>query len=399
MFESPKILLISDAPPSSSAGGISQTLANIFKLIEPDQLRILTSEEEVQRYGLDGAFKNNTYTFKKEFLPAIRNRIGVVVNKYLAKLSNLLLQLLPLKSTRQIVQWKPDLIVICPNGIEGVIVGTKLAKELKIPFYIYFMDDWFANESKSWFVGNLHSQVDFLLRQSKGWIMISEYLAEILSTRFAIKQPNTHILHNPVTPWQNENKIYLPKEKMKVAYAGALWDMHFDAFLAFAKALFLMNQKGVEIELVFFGKEQFWLMHKHKMDGLPVSYGGFLNYDDLNSILYKNQYLLVCSSFEERFAPFSASSVQTKITDYMNTGRPIISIGPEYGACNKFIEKNEIGHCIKSNNEEVIVEQLNFILQDVNMGNYVFKSQEMIKSKYNAEYVLGALLHFLDPKK
>src|SRR5690606_27994113 len=73
-------------------------------------------------------------------------------------------------------------------------------------------------------------------------------------------------------------------------------------------------------------------------------FGGMLPYEKLTPILNQADFLLVTTSFEESLKNLVSTSVLTKITDYMIAGKPIISIGPIYSACNRFIEKWKCGY-------------------------------------------------------
>jgi Txe/YoeB family toxin of Txe-Axe toxin-antitoxin module len=43
------------------------------------------------------------------------------------------------------------------------------------------------------------------------------------------------------------------------------------------------------------------------------------------------------------------SSVQTKLTDYMAAGKPILACGPDYSACNQFLKKWNCGLVCETN--------------------------------------------------
>ncbi|MFM7358036.1 MAG: hypothetical protein ACKO1T_05590, partial [Sediminibacterium sp.] len=77
-------------------------------------------------------------------------------------------------------------------------------------------------------------------------------------------------------------------------------------------------------------------------------------YEHLNQYLQQADLLLVVSSFLPEYAHVTRSSVQTKLTDYMASGRPILSCGPSYGACNLFVKNWNCGIVSESNQVPVI---------------------------------------------
>ncbi|MFM6344219.1 MAG: hypothetical protein ACKPFK_03600, partial [Dolichospermum sp.] len=74
--------------------------------------------------------------------------------------------------------------------------------------------------------------------------------------------------------------------------------------------------------------------------------------------LQKADLLLVVSSFLPEYAHITASSVQTKLTDYMASGKPILACGPSYAACNQFIKTWNCGLLCESNQVDEIKETL-----------------------------------------
>lgn len=395
--KSPNILLICEAPLTTKAGGISQTLANIFSPVNPNHLLVLSAEEDVASYGVEERFKSNTVTFKKVLVPFLKNRIGLVVNKYLRKLSLQLLSKANLEALPRIKSFKPDCIIICPNGSEGVIIGQKVLKHFKLPFFVYLMDDWIAKDPTSWLGSNLQKEIKNLLIKANGWIMISEYLNETLAKRYSTYDKPLLVLHNPVTvletvqPYERNH----PKE-IGVSYAGALWPMHLDAFLAFAGALRLLQSRGYATLLTLYCSAQFWEMNKIHMTGLPVVYGGFIPYKDLYSVLSKHEFALVCSSFLDENKYFSMSSVQTKITDYLNVGRTILSVGPEYGACNKYLEKHHAGFSLNASDSVQLADQLSAVIENKKeLLARIENGRQLIKESYRKEVVSQTLERYL----
>jgi hypothetical protein len=64
--------------------------------------------------------------------------------------------------------------------------------------------------------------------------------------------------------------------------------------------------------------------------------------------------LLVCTSFSPESKHVVRSSLLTKLTDYMAAGKPILSCGPAYSACNRFIEKWDCGITCSSQSVESV---------------------------------------------
>ena len=390
-----KVLLISEAPIAKNSGGISQTLFNLFDGYPKDKFMGLCSEEDMISWSANE--KNDLYVigFKKRLLQGVKNRVGFLINPLIKYLNLSFLNLNP-EQYSLIEKFKPSIIIICANGPEGLIIGSKITRKYKIPFMIYFMDDWFSSRNLTWFNGDLQEIVKHSLKNSSGWIMISSYLQEILEKRYNIKK-RTIIAHNPVTIWNNYTEIEEDAIGLRIAYAGSIWPMHLDAFRIVAVACSLLRKRGIKAYLHMLGPNVFYENNKNLFLEEEIIYEGKVSYDLLYPALEPYDLLLVCSSFKEEHAPFSVSSVQTKITDYMNTGKPILSVGPDYSACNRYIKSNNIGFTFEINDPNKLADFLIEVQEDMNKKRtYVENSKKLIQTTYDKEIVQQKLYQFIN---
>ena len=98
----------------------------------------------------------------------------------------------------------------------------------------------------------------------------------------------------------------------------------------------------------------FWNPYREKWKQWEVTYGDIIPYQELNGYLQRADLLLVASSFLPEYAHMTRSSVQTKLTDYMAAGRPILACGPAYSACNQFLKKWKCGLVCETNQVNTI---------------------------------------------
>jgi hypothetical protein len=201
-------------------------------------------------------------------------------------------------------------------------------------------------------------------------------------------------------------------------YAGSIWPMHLDALEAVAKAVHLLNancqavppRRDVEAstqskptlrqahgdnpdyqaeqgqghceegrrsnpstellqvittnevcKLTIYTSPASWHHNRKHLEGPGVEYGCFIPYADMPAKLQEGWLLLITASFEEKYAPFTNSSVQTKLTDYMAAGKPVLYVGPSVGASGIFVEEHDAGFTIGTSRPEDIAAQLEAI--------------------------------------
>lgn len=360
-----KVLLISEAPMCENAGGISQTLVNIFGFLEADQVLFVCPKNEILDYPPIEKFKERYVGYRYDFVTLPPNRFTEKVGNLIAWINNGINFWRPFrKLKKRIAEFNPDVIISCPNGIRGVIVHENLLKNELRPVIPYFMDDWMYQSDHYWLGGNIQAVIQKILKKNKSWLVISGELTSVLCDRYAAEPTRLLVVHNPV----DITDAVIPKKsatnKKVLAYAGALWDMHIDALILVVKAVEIL-QKKMPIEIVIYTPKKFWDWRKKLLEMHGAVYGGNLPYKEVHRYLSEADALIVVSSFREELYTHALASLQTKVTDYLKSRRPVISVGPTYAANHSFLKRHQCGVCIETDQLEIVAEQLENILMNV----------------------------------
>ncbi len=157
----------------------------------------------------------------------------------------------------------------------------------------------------------------------------------------------------------DEAPCKLQTANRQLIYAGSIWPMHADALAAVARAVQHLQAQGhTAYQLIIYSSEAHWAQYRTQLSGAGVHYGGWQPYAALPSML-QQAWLLVCTaSFEEAHQAYSNSSVQTKLTDYMAAGKPVLFVGPEDAASGQFVDEHDIGFTLATTNAADIAERL-----------------------------------------
>ena len=260
------------------------------------------------------------------------------------------------------------------------------------------MDDWITKNNLKWLTSNIKDEACKLLKRSAGWIMISKELKEIFSNYFKIWNKPYFIAQNVITiPIKTPfDEMPPPNKTFKIAYAGSMWTMHFDSFLAVAGAVSELRQSGVDIELVLYTKKDFWNTYLERWKKLEVSYGGLLPHNELNDCLKRYDLLLLSSSFLPEYENITRSSIQTKLIDYMISGVPIFSCGPLYSACNNLIKKWGCGLVCETNQiKEIKIILLKQINNKVANRELAKRAYEVAIENFEKTKVCSNLYNFI----
>lgn len=377
-----KILLFGDAPMALNEGGINQTLYNLFCFIKPQDFLGITEvdQKSLKKLGSTEPYTNRYKSYKLypinfrlnkyiQFLSPLINRINFIIfrnNNYK-------------KLKQEIIEFAPDIVISCSNTAAGILMQNKLLnhKNITCPVVPYFMDDWMykiRNDRVGKFV---HKIIKNMLQENKNWMMIGKELADLLSERYQANPKKVLYVRNPVDLQDApSDQPYIQNKPFKIAYAGALWPMHFDSFYAFAKAVKNVSPQ-FPVQLLLYTQESQWNWRRNELEPLGVVYGGHLPYKEIHQQLNKADALLITASFNQENYTHTKASLQTKITDYCKAKRLIISCAPSYAANNKFLKENNCGVCIESNDENLIADKLLTIIH--NMDDY----QKYVSNAWN----------------
>lgn len=410
MSSLPRILIVSELSLSFSKDGSSAnpTLFNLFENYPSELLMQYVPTLTLRDTPPSPPFEERVISFSSQYLPTIRNRLGIILNYLIDAINFQFIEWLSIPNKSQLKNFDPEIILVCPITPLCLIMGCKLMVEFDRPVLIYLMDNWMAYKRPTkWpysFLQNLTHQyiqdlTNQILKQSVAWLMISEQLKDELSSRYKITPQASLVVHNPVV-LSNKSLPNLEKKSIndifRIAYAGSIQGMHYDALASVAEAVYELRSEGVQVELVVYTARGFWDFYKTQLQTWEVIYGSLIPYNELNEYLKCANLLLVATSFLPEYAHVIRSSILTKLTDYMATGIPIMSCGPSYSACNHFVNKWECGLVCETNNvpdvKAFIAKQMNnYSLNQIIAVN----AFEVLKSQFEQFKVSNSLYYFI----
>lgn len=392
-----KILLFGDAPMAQNEGGINQTLYNLFCFIKPEDFLGITEVDlnKLKKIGSTEPYTSRYRSYRLNFINIRSNKF----TKYLSPLIDRFNLFIYKHNSYQklkteIHQFNPDVIISCPNTSAGVLMHDKLLnnKAFEGKTIPYFMDDWMYKNRDDRSGNLVNSIIKSILQKNKHWMMISEELGKILAERYQAKAEKILYIRNPVSLSDAPaDDNYKKNDPFTIAYAGALWPMHFDSFYAVAKAISSLTN----IQLKLYTQQGQWSWRKPELEPLGVIYGGHLPYNQIHQALNQADALLITASFDQENYTHTAASLQTKITDYCKSKRLIISCAPSYSANNNFLKKNLCGVCVESLEKKQIVAQLLAIQSNIYSYQHLVKNAWDTLKDFSQEKVHQKIKDFL----
>jgi glycosyltransferase involved in cell wall biosynthesis len=369
-----KTLLLTSGAFTPKSTGICQTLENILDYMPADELVICSSAISSGPLG-----KYESYDYR---LPAWTHKLPAFLRRWMEKrkISSMV---------EKLEKVKPDVVLIANLDDAPAEICYQLLQRVPARLYVYLLDNILEQPSE---------HVLWLMQKATGHIFISRYMAEANLERFP-SITNYHIAHNPV-PAEAISDLPLtgePGPVRSIAYAGALWPMHYDAFLLIAGAVKQLRDEGEQVEFVTYTTSFFHDRLAKDFEQYSIRYGGFFSYSDLRPKLREHDALVVTSSMLGENYNLSAYSVQTKVTDYLAAGVPVLSIGPDYGACNRFLTEANAGFIITGNNTKDVAQSIRnfFALPAASRRQLVQNGLDLVRDKHSKQQIQADWKNFM----
>jgi glycosyltransferase involved in cell wall biosynthesis len=390
-----KVLLVTEALPHPNKGGASQTLFNIFKHFKKEDLCVYTPIPVEPQDTLQEPFRSNILFSPLGIrfrLPA-RLPFSTLLNKLIEKSDDFLKKHMPLAKSQKLKEFDPDIVLFCPLGSSVLGLVDKVNKVLRSPTLLYFMDDWPVGHEQVF-----DKKIKEVLENATGHIFISEYLKSTMQSRLGFQEKPFRIIHNPVDKKDicYSNMDIIQAGTFRIVYAGSLWGIQLDAVKQMAEAVGSLRKKGVDIIFTLYTLPAFYEQNRNFWVTNEVEYGGWISYLELKSHLRSADVLLVASSFLPMYKNLTLGSLQTKVTDYLATCRPVLCLGPSYSANNLFVKKWQCGLVFESDSSQELADFLKQLIPHRNLHkDLILNGLKQLEEKLNTEVVGKEVEDFL----
>lgn len=386
----PRVLLVTDADLSVGSRGAGRTLVNLVSRYPADALLVLNATlPPATPFTMESGHR------VLGAATGIPGRIAHALQRTVGDASAAWMGARPTPHHAAVARFGPQLVLGVPVGNGGLALTARCRPFA--PLVTYLMDDWLAHAQGPHLAFDARRRGRALLRDSAAWLAISPALLASMRTFAGVDRP-AHIVHNPVALDGGEPAaLTAPRTgRFRVAYAGSVWPMHHDAVTAVAQGVQRLRAGGIDIEFVLFTDRHFWGRYLEDWTRWGVVDGGLVPYAALGAALGGCDLLLVASSFDPAQAHMSRSSVQTKVTDYMAAGRPILACGPPDAASNEFLRRHASAYFAEDIAPAAIDAALRACVASRAGGPALARhAWDVVRSEHEMGAVTGRLYEFL----
>lgn len=352
------IVLISDEFPRRHGAGIGQAMYNFFAGCAGSLYVLLRNTDSLP--PAEERLQAQPIRYRDAWPGLVYNRLAPYLNPLLQRWQYRRRHRMPLPAGLPTAAH--SLVVVATTDPARLHLAWVLMQGgyRVVPF---FMDDWLYNNTLRWQGSSIQQVAGDILRKAPGCIFISTQLAKVLQERYQSPSAHTLILQNPaMRPTQPADK-QTAAVPGKLLYAGNVWPMHADALIALAAALHGIGESALHLDIYCPTRQ--WEKYATHLQGPGVYYKGWLPTADAVRQQYSAaQWLVCCASFAPEHAPFTAGSIQSKISDYIAAGRPVLYIGPAESASYTFVQELQCGRGITTPEPAVLAKALAALAAD-----------------------------------
>ncbi len=262
---------------------------------------------------------------------------------------------------------KCDAVVACTGHAYELPMAWLAARWAKVRFYPYYFD-WYAYKFdcvRGTVAGRLTMafarQVErFLLPMADGVLVPNSQLAAELYELYGIK---ADIVPNPTgftLSQPQEQRAKGPHETLQIAFAGAIYDAHWDAFENLLEAIRLLPKGAARLTVYTDLTPDAW--KAYSADILQVR--GRLQPCLVEEELRRADVLFLPLAFRSPYPEIVRTSAPGKLGDYLACGVPLLVHAPAGSFVCDYCRANECGLVVDSPDPEALAQALSDLAGD-----------------------------------
>ena len=277
---------------------------------------------------------------------------------------------------------------ILKNNIENIIttgpphslhmIGLKLKSKINITWYADFRDPWTKI--------NYHKKLKLSLRSKRKHLELENKVLNscdriIVTSNKLLKEYNgtTTTPISLITNGFDYQKLELElDEKFSITHIGRLLPERNPKILWQAlKELSITNKNFKNnLKINFIGNVSENFRSKIKSNNLENNaiYHGYIKYNQTIPYLLKSQILLLIESDDKE----SSYAIPAKIFEYINSGRPIIAIGPKDSEVKQIIDETKSG-------KYFLYSEYGDLLRYLSNSYYLYESKKLYSASVNID--------------
>lgn len=264
----------------------------------------------------------------------------------------------------------PDFVFLSAGNMAVFFeIAQYVVHKYNIPLFIHIGDDYYIYRSgknpwKNLQRKKMSASLSEAIEKSSGIIAICDKMAKVFRKKYGGEYL---VCMNSV----DIQKIYSPIEKkdsgqiLKLVYAGNLGINRWKVLGMVGEALMELEKEGMHAELCVYSSYTPTASILKKLNRPPViQFCGSVFGEELYRIKGEADILLHVEAFDKKYRQLTYTAMSTKISEYLNSGRVVLGVGPKEAASIEFLEENKVALIVNTESKEVIKQQVKRYWED-----------------------------------
>lgn len=275
-----------------------------------------------------------------------------------------------------------------------------LSKMLEIPLFTYYVDEFYFTKRKQQILsieGRLYQKhFKNVYMNSKMNFCISESMCEVYSKEF---EKNSALLMNSlnINNIKNNNSIndIYNKKTLKMFYIGNISYDRWKSLSALSTGIMKLNNiYDRKIEFFIYSSEKNQKLLKKLTSNQNVNFGGSLSLKEVEDKITESDILVHVESFDKRNIEKVKYSISTKIPDLLNSGKFILTFGPNNVEAINYLKRNNAAFSIIDENE--LLDDLKLIYENkVEYNEFIRNAQKLLLENHQNNKIKKFLESYL----
>lgn len=273
-------------------------------------------------------------------------------------------------------------LVACSGDLLDIPAGFLAARSLGIAFFAYMFDDY----ARQWI--DTDSQIfakifwRALARHCTGVIVPNETLQADYRCRYGIE---TAVIHNPAEDPVSWDRDALPKtlgrDDLRIAYTGAIYDAHFDAFHNLLIAL-----QGISTPRIRLHVYSSYVPADPQAKGLtgPVVYHPPVSLDQAIQLQHQADFLFLPLAFHSPYPDIVRTSAPGKLGELLASGRPVLVHAPADAFVSQYCRRHNCAQVVDRDDPEALVRGIRQLLENPDLrARLTFNAQTRARHDFS----------------
>jgi glycosyltransferase involved in cell wall biosynthesis len=277
------------------------------------------------------------------------------------------------------------IIIACSGDLLDLPAGYLASRLMRVPFYAYIFDDYLYQWTKPIHRYLARRVEPIMLKRATAVIVSNEFLSDEYYRRYGI-QPK--VIHNPCENFHIIKKTNIPwpscNDEIKIVYTGAIYHVHFDAFINIIAAINLLGRSDIRLHL--YTAQPRAELERENICG-PIIYHNHLSPLQLFDVQKRADILFLPLAFNSKVPEVIRTSAPGKMGEYMASGRPILVHAPADSFISWYFREYKCGLVVDKSNLKNLSQAISRIFNDSKLRQ---KLMVNAKTRAKADFNLHA---------